>query len=167
VTRARTTRRLPNVAVFVVIAVMSSGVGGCSVHGLSFVQDDRVVITEPAGGATISLPFDLEWSSEGFDGSYAVFFDRPPMRPDRTLLSLVPTQDACRTDPACPTVEWLSIRQVYVTHQTALHVEQLPELRASNRAADRHEVTIVLLDEEGRRMGEAAFTRDFIVDRED
>jgi len=165
VTRGRATKWRQRIAVLGVVAVMSSGAGACSVHGLSFVQDDRIDITQPAGGATISLPFDLTWSSKGFHGTYAVFFDRPPMRPGRTLLSLVPPQDSCRTDPACPTADWLSSRQVHVTRRTALHVDQLPELRSSNRAADRHEVTIVLLDEDGRRMGEAAFTRDFIVDR--
>ena len=45
-------------------------------------------------------------------------------------------------------------------------IDALPDRRANNRAKDRHDLTIVLLDGDGRRSGESAFTKEFIVERE-
>lgn len=139
---------------------------GCAFSGLSFVQDERVKIVEPTANATVSLPFEVQWSVEDFDGTFVVFFDRSPMRPDRPLLSLVPDGDPCRVAPDCPGPAWLASRGVYVTAEPALVVDALPDRRSTNRSKDRHELTIVLLDPQGQRVGEAAFVREFIVERE-
>lgn len=139
----------------------------CGVSGLSFVTDNRVRIVAPTENATVALPLRLTWSARDYGGSFVVLFDRSPMRPNQTLRSLVPEDDPCRTQVDCPDAQWLSERNVYVTDETRLVVENLPDLRGDNdRAKDRHDVTIVLLDEEGQRMGESAFTREFIVERD-
>lgn len=152
----------------VAAAVAALGLlAGCAVQGLSFDRDHRVRILEPSQNETVTLPFDLDWSAEGFTGRFLVLFDRPPMRPGRTLRSLVPEDDSCRNRPGCPDEVWLADRNIYVTDATRLTVDRLPDLRPSNRSRDRHDVTIVLLDDEGRRAGESAFTAEFIVERED
>jgi hypothetical protein len=142
-------------------------VSGCSINGLSFVQDDRIEIMAPGANDRLGLPLEVEWTAANYDGDYAVFFDRSPMKPGQSLLSLVSENDACRAEPGCPDAQWLADHQVYVTNMTTLRVEQLADRRENNRSEDRHEVVIVLLDESGRRVGESAFTNEFIIERED
>ena len=141
---------------------------GCATEGLAFKQDNRLDITAPTQNETVRLPFDVRWDFEGeHPGRFVVFFDRIPMRPGQSLLSLVPEGHPCRSRPACPDEAFLEERWIHVTDQRAVTVKVLPETRTTNRAKDRHELTVVLLDEEGKRLGETAFTREFVIERED
>lgn len=137
----------------------------CAVRGLSFVTDDRLKIVDPKQNATVSLPFEVTWTVKNYDGLFAVFFDRSPIRPNQTLRSLVPSDDPCRSESSCPDADWLADRNVYVTDGTGVVVDRLPDRRDSDRSKDRHDMTIVLLDENGQRTGESAFTKEFIVER--
>ena len=149
-----------------VAALLLSG-AGCG-RELNFARDDRVSIVAPEENATVTLPLELSWSVEDFVGRFAVFVDRSPMRPGKDVRSLVPREDeVCRANPRCPDENWLSARGVYLTSSPSLVVRSVPDKRSSDRQADRHEVTIVLLDEQGRRQGEGAFIREFRVARED
>jgi len=156
-------RRGPLVSVAVTVSLLP----GCALNGLAFKQDDRVEITSPGSNETLALPLTISWSVEDFDGNFAVFIDRSPMAPSNDLLSLVPRTDPCRTRSSCPDDEWLADHNVYVTDRTSVEVTSLRDRRATSRSEDRHELTIVLLDEDGTRLGESAFVREFIVDRED
>lgn len=140
---------------------------GCAVSGLSFKQDYRVDILNPGENDEVTLPFEVDWTVEDFGGHFAVFFDRSPMGPGKSLLSLVPDDDPCRIEPTCPDAQWLAERDVYVTDRTELLVEVVADQRDSDRSKDRHEMTIVLLDPTGRRVGESAFIKEFVVERED
>jgi hypothetical protein len=140
---------------------------GCALNGLAFAQDERVHIQSPASEATVDLPFDVRWTAEHFDGKFLVLFDRSPMRPGQTLLSLVPHNDPCRSRPRCPDAQWLADHSLFLTADTHVHVDDLAEERTNKRAKDRHQLTIVLLDRQGRRVGESAFIREFTVARED
>jgi hypothetical protein len=140
-------------------------VSGCAVDGLAFVRDDRLDILSPASSATVRLPFEVRWSAPEIDARYLVLFDRTPMRPQQTLRSLVPSDDQCRARPGCPDEQWLADHDLYLTSGTSIRVQDLPEERTTSRAKDRHEVTIVLIDSRGRRIGESVFIREFIVDR--
>ena len=139
---------------------------GCRASGLAFFEDKRVEIVAPAENATTSLPIDVRWTAKGYDGYFGVLFDRSPMAPNRPLLSLVPDDDPCRQQDVCPTPEWLAERFIYVTDRTQLRVDTLPDSRNNDRSKDRHQVTIVLLDQDGRRVGESAFVNEFIVERD-
>jgi hypothetical protein len=139
---------------------------GCG-RELDFARDDRVSIVRPEENATVALPLELSWTAKDFSGRFAVFVDRSPMRPGQDVRSLVPREDeVCRANPACPDESWLSARGVYLTTSPSLVVRSVADKRSSNRQADRHEVTIVLIDEQGRRQGEGAFIREFRVARE-
>jgi hypothetical protein len=145
------------------IAVLTSG---CAVNGLSFVIDDRVEIVRPTSNEELTLPLTVTWTVDDYDGYFAVFFDRSPVRPNQNLRSLVPRDDPCRIDDACPDEAWLAAHGVYVTRTTSLTIPNLADRRDSSHAKDRHDLTIVLLDSTGKRQGEAAFSREFIVSRE-
>lgn len=149
------------------VAAMALLGSGCAVNGLSFVEDERVHDLRPRSGETVQLPFELTWSVRDFDGRFGVFVDRAPMKPGRGLDSLVPEDDPCRSDPACPDAKWFADRGVFVVDQPRLPFEVLPDRRKNHRSKDRHEVVIVLLDREGRRVGEATFVTELIVERED
>jgi hypothetical protein len=95
-----------------------------------------------------------------------MFFDRSPMRPNQDLLSLVDQDDPCRQAPVCPDAQWLENHgPIYVTAEPGLQVSTLPNLRPNDRSEDRHLLTLVLLDERGRRVGESTFIREFIIER--
>jgi hypothetical protein len=61
----------------------------------------------------------------------------------------------------------LADRGVFVTDEPRLRVDQLPDRRKNDRSNDRHDKVVVLLDDEGRRVGESTFVTEFIVERED
>ena len=163
----RTSRRANVPAVLVMLCAASVVTSACGVRDLDYVQDDRVAITAPGTNDAVTLPFEVSWTVEDFDGRFAVFFDRSPMPRGRDLRSLVPRDDGvCRADPECPDAGWLAARGIYVTDETHLTISALPDLRQTSRQKDRHEVVIVLLDERGERVRESAFIREFMVDRD-
>lgn len=149
-----------------VVAALLLAASACG-RELDFARDERVSIVQPDENATVQLPLELSWTAEDFDGRFAVFVDRSPMRPGKDVRSLVPREDeVCRSNPRCPDENWLSARGVYLTSSPLLVVRSVPDRRSSDHQADRHEITIVLLDDEGRRQGEGAFIREFRVERE-
>jgi hypothetical protein len=139
---------------------------GCAAEGLSFTADTRVRITSPREHDPVRLPFEVRWQTRGDDVRYGVFFDSTPMRPGEGLRSLVPDGDPCYRDPRCPDARWLSLRGIYVTDGTTLRIDALPDLRRGNATKDVHQLTLVLLDSSGRRAGETAYVREFVVERE-
>jgi hypothetical protein len=142
-------------------------VGAACGRQLDFSRDERVSITQPQENDTVTLPLALSWTAKDYEGRFAVFVDRSPMRPGKDLRSLVPREDeVCRANPRCPDEDWLAARGVYLTTVPSLVVPSVPDRRASKHQSDRHDVTIVFLDEHGRRQGEGAFIREFRVNRE-
>jgi hypothetical protein len=142
---------------------------GCAVDGLAFRVDDRVEITAPADRAQVSLPVTIEWTGERLDASdggpfFAVFVDRAPIKPGQSLRALA--DDSCNRTPGCPDLGYLEDRFVFLTDGNAVTLDAVPERGGSQRtsADDRHEATIVLVDGEGRRIGEAAYTVEFTVE---
>ena len=149
----------------------------CVPQGLAFRLDDRLTITAPADRAQVSLPVTLEWEVEDFDvvepgtdpredaGYFAVFVDRAPVPPGKTLAHVARNDSGCRAGDGCPDAEYLAGRGIYTTTDTRLVLEQLP--RGEEDERERHTATIVLLDGAGKRLGESAFEVVFEVDREE
>lgn len=139
-------------ALLVVVAVVSTG---CA-KGLAFRVDERVSITAPRDRESVSLPVVLRWNVEGFDivepgtavrkdaGYFAVFVDRAPMRPGARF---VPQRGA------------------YTTTATELVIGEVDA--DPGTGSERHTATIVLLDGDGRRIGESAFDVVFQIEREE
>ena len=157
--------------VFIGAVVSVLVLAGCGFQGLDFFQDDRVEIIAPENGETVVLPVVIEWTVEDFivatpdepGGSFVVFVDREPMRPGQSLDALV--DDACERRDGCPDEEWFNDRGIYPTIETSVVLEAVPARRGDPGGDEVHEATIVLLDEEGRRSGEAAFSVTFEIDR--
>jgi hypothetical protein len=146
------------------MALLALAVPACSGQDLAFRTDERVEIVRPSDRSEVRLPVRLEWRAELGEGAYfAAFVDRAPIRPGQSLSVLA--DDACDRTPRCPDLQYLRDRYVFVTERTSLVLDTLPQKGGSTRtgARDRHEATIVLIDPDGRRIGESAYTVEFSV----
>ena len=152
--------------------------GGCAMSGLAFRVDDRLTIVRPAEREVVKLPVTVQWEIDDFEvtgadggadqasGYFGVFVDRAPQPPGQTVKWFAKDDDACRPADGCPDGEYLATRGVFTTRKTQFVVKTLPPPPTDQ--ADRrefHEVTVVLLDGSGRRIGESAFSIEFEVDR--
>lgn len=167
-----------SVGAVVVLALLATG---CSTSGLQFREDDRVAITTPRYREKVELPLTIDWEVHAFEvtgpggqardnaGYFAVLIDAEPPPPGESLAYYGRDDTSCRPEAGCPDEDYLAARGVYTTTQTEFHVERLaPASGVDVRAGDpdRHEVTIILLDGQGRRIGESVWTQPFEVVRE-
>jgi hypothetical protein len=120
----------------------------------------------------VRLPVDLTWtirdftvknSPSGRGGAFAVFVDRAPVPPGKTLSWLAREDASCTTTPGCPDTAYLAKLGVYRTTATHLTITALPPTDPTSQTPDRHEATIILLDDNGKRIGETAFVVTFKV----
>lgn len=151
---------------------------GCSVSNLDLVNDHRLHFLQPADRAHLRLPVVLRWTmagsapaSSGPTGAagagryFAIFVDQAPVRPGQTLAAVASGDRSCRRSDGCPNALYLSARQVYMTSAESFvldHVDSIPNARQKEQL---HEVTVVLVDGTGRRIGESAWYRDFWLPR--
>jgi hypothetical protein len=160
--RSAVARRLPLVVLVALVALLPA----CGLHGLSFVQDDRVSIISPDDRAEVDLPLTVRWTVEDFDrktGSFGVFVDRAPQPPGRTLAWLARDDEVCKATRGCPDAAYLAQHDAYRTRKTSFTVTEVQDLDRDNTQREFHEVTVVLLDDQGERIGESAFSVEFEV----
>lgn len=150
----------------------------CDVSAYAFRVDESITITEPEARSVVPLPVTVRWTDETPPADlrvapadptaeyYAVFVDRSPLAPGRTLSSLGEDPELCAADPACPDEVRLRDKGVFLTAEPQLVLEFLPDLRPSARASskDPHEVTIVRMRGDSR-VSESAFIHNFFVQR--
>ena len=144
----------------------------CLPSGLAFTQDKRLDIVAPESHADVSLPVTIRWDVEDFritghDGSsdpdagyFGVFVDRAPVPPGKPLTWVAHSDTLCVATPGCPDRQYLEDHDTYETTDTSFTLEQLPDLDAYH-GHELHEVTVVLLDGTGTRIGESAWYVDF------
>lgn len=148
-------------------------VAGCDVAGMAFVKDERLRIVEPGERSDVTLPVTLRWEVHGFEvtgrdgrsvsdaGYFAVFVDRLPVPPGKTLEWFALQDGTCQGGP-CGTVD--NLADIYTTEETALTLNTLPAVRETS-GQELHTVRIVLLDGTGQRIGESAFRVQFNFER--
>jgi len=117
-----------------------------------FRQSDRVQILTPQNFATVHQPLTIRWQAADFsaphDGRFAVFVDRDPMSAGSNIADYAP-QDR---------------RGIYVVEATSLHLNLLTPLAGVDPAEqNHHDVTVVMLDRGGARIGEYAGFAEFTV----
>lgn len=146
---------------------------GCDISNMEFVEDTRVRVVEPEARSTVTLPATLRWEVTEFEvtgrdgqssadaGYFAVFVDRHPIPPGKTLEWYSQQDESCGGSP-CGTVENLS--DIYTTEGTELELSRLPAID-QGRAVEQHEAVVVLLDGTGARIGESAFFVRFNFER--
>lgn len=140
------------VALLTLAALAALQLTGCEQY--LFRQSDRVQITTPQIYTTVREPLIIRWQAQDFaapqDGSFAVFIDRDPMPPGDTLSDFP-----------------LNERDgIHVLDQTSLHIDVLPaQVGVDPAEQNHHDVTVVLLDRQGHRIGEYAGFTEFTVTR--
>jgi hypothetical protein len=140
--------------------------GACGGMSGALVRDDAVEILHPAPMEVVRTPLEVRWNGDlGPDESFAVFVDRVPIPPGTSIDDAF--EDACDGVPACPDETFLSVRGV---HLTGDHEVTIPVLTPRGgvdgaSALDVHRVTIVVVDHDGTRRGERAWSTEFRVAR--
>lgn len=173
-TSSRPVRR-PSVACLVAgLALVATS---CT-SGLAFVQDRRVHITQPHGNKKVSLPLTVRWTVHDFRvtgpngnnapdaGYFGIFLDRTPVPPGKALAWIARDDRTCARISGCPDTKYLNDRHVYFTTSTEITFNLLPDLSAQG-GHETHEVTVVLLDGRGVRIGESAWYTTFHYDRKE
>lgn len=162
---------LPTRTLILAATALALTLASCGISGLSFVQDERVDIVRPKDRAEVQVPITIAWTVKDFAvgpgaGSFGVFVDRAPTRSGKTLAWLFRGEDTCKGDDGeklCATPDFLSQRNVFQTTDTEFTLQLVPKLTGDDRRRQFHEATIILLDEQGRRVGEGAWSIQFEV----
>jgi hypothetical protein len=147
-----------------VLLALGLGVGGCS--GQEFRQDRRLTFRTPTSDALTHLPVTVSWSMKDFTtsgptgGRYAVFVDRQPIKVGHNVDSVLPSGTK-------PSATLLANANVYVTATPDLRLTIVPDLSDNHQTRQRHTATVVLLDPDGTRSNESAWSRSFDLDKTD
>lgn len=148
-------------------------VAACDMSTMAFIQDKRVRIIEPGDRSSVDMPVTLRWTADEFSvtgrdgqsstdaGYFAIFVDRSPIPPGKTLEWFATQDDSCWGEP-CGTVDRLP--DIYTTEEPILELHRLPSVREA-AGQELHRVVIVLLDGTGARIGESAFDVSFNLQR--
>ncbi|MBI4932731.1 MAG: hypothetical protein HY828_02560 [Actinobacteria bacterium] len=142
------------------LVAVAVGLSGCATGDLSFRQDVRLSIVDPADRSDVAQPFEVRWTLRDprpNELQFAMLVDQRPPRPGQSIESLLPDEvrDSTRCDAACRTAA-LAARGVTVTTDTASVVERLARRHGvSAERRRRHEVSVIVLDADLRRVGEA------------
>lgn len=173
-THSATVSRLPVLSSIVGLALLASS---CATSGLAFVQDDRLEIVAPKSQEKVTLPVTVRWQVDGFRvtgpdgrsdenaGYFGIFVDRAPVPPGKTLDWIARDDKHCLANPECPDELYFADRDVYTTMNTEFRFEQLPD-QGTYRGHEIHDVSIVLFDGTGHRIGESAWYVSLRYDRD-
>ena len=143
--------------------LLVAAVAGCANYrDLAFSKDDSIRFVSPKPLTLVKLPMTLRWAVRGSPraASYAVFVDKAPVKPGRTLRDVVRHDDACKAAGSCLDAQSLASRGVYLTADTSLQLTAVATL-ASHQTVQVHDAILILLDAAGRRIGEAAWDVQF------
>lgn len=145
-----------------------AGLAACGTSDLAFSKDESVKVVSPSNRSTVRLPVQIRWRTPGLfkqtgDGPYfAVFVDRAPVQPGQSLRAVA--DDSCNRTPGCPDASYLRDRYVYVTKDRSVTLDAVPKKSGQRVGADdSHDATIILVDGNGRRIGESAYNVQFTV----
>jgi hypothetical protein len=164
--------RVPRLRACAVLAGLGLAATACLPRGLAFVQDKRLDIFAPKSHTTVSVPVTIRWHVHGFRvtghtgssnpdaGYFGVFVDRAPVPPGKPLSWVAHGDKQCAATQGCPDRTYLQDHDTYATNGMSFTLHQLPDLGAYH-GHELHEVTIVLLDGRGLRVGESAWYVDF------
>jgi hypothetical protein len=166
--------RPPQRATAAAVLAMALLLSGCAVKGLGFREDDRVEIVSPKNHSTLTLPVTVRWRTKDFRvtgpggtpsddaGYFAVFLDRSPQPPGETVEWLAKEDQTCFRSRGCPDAEWFTNHKIFPTTASSFTIDVLPT-RTKEDLRTVHEVTVVLLDASGLRIGESSFWVEFRV----
>lgn len=124
-------------------------------EGLSFRRDHLLSITHPVDRAAVTVPFEVRWSTRDLPAGarFAVLLDRTPPPAGEGLDWFARHDPACTRDSDCPDDDYLEGLHVHVIEGTSFTVSSVPRTQR-HEERELHDVTVILLDRDGRRIGE-------------
>jgi len=158
------------------VVAMAVATTSCIAHGLAFVRSTQVEIVSPQSHSLVRTPVTVRWRVHGFRvtghdgrsspnaGYFGVFVDRAPVPPGKPLSWVAHGDRQCEHTRGCPDRTYFADHDTYATTNTSFTLHALPDQTAYH-GHELHEVTIVLLDGRGDRIGENAWYIDFRYDR--
>ena len=132
---------------------------------VAFKQDHRVSIVYPRNRQKVTLPMTVRWTVKNFDGTFGVLLDRAPQPPGEPLTWFARNDKSCKRVSSCPDAAYLARHNVFAVTDTEFPVPVVHGPPSNFKGKDIHEVNIVLLDRQGRRIGDTAFNVEFEVPR--
>jgi len=172
---ARTARRC---AVAVALLALLTGCGLTHLQNLNFRVDQRLHFVGLKDRANVHLPLTIRWQMSDFTvtaqgaapptrkaGYFALFVDRPPIRPGQTMKAICKADPFERGDSNCPNAAYLDSKLVYPTTSDSVTLDSIPNLPGNKDKKQLHTFIVVLMDPSGRRMGESAWELDLRLPR--
>lgn len=154
------------------LLLVLASTAGCQVDRLQFQNDHRLSFQTPQARHRVAAPVTISWTMKDFDavgldgsresgkGAFALFVDRAPMPVGKNLKWLARNDAGCKRDARCPDAEFLANSGVFVTTDTSVTLDVLPQAGAGV-GDEQHYVNVVLLDGTGHRIGESAWYLPF------
>ena len=141
---------------------------------LSFLPDRRLSMVAPEEEEEVNLPLVVRWEVDDFPreggNHFGVYVDTDIPSPDKIVrLRVCSTREQLPPQPG----EFRGIcrdqrKEVFFTEETSFSLECFePRFNLGARRLNDHRVTVILLDGENRRVGEAAASVPFRVDPDD
>ena len=163
-------------AVALGVSAVLLSMSGCALSGLAFEQDQRLRFESPSYRQKVTLPYTIRWSMSDFQvtgetgeggessGYFEVLFDTGPQPPGQGLDYFARDDASCKSSGSCPNEHYLAQRGVYTTTDqffTVKHLPPAPGVDLNRGQPDIHDVTIVLLNGAGKRIGESSWSTSF------
>lgn len=140
---------------------------------ISFSADHRLSFESPEQEADVELPVRLDWEVEDFPlrggNRFAVFIDEPPVGPKRVVRLQVCTEGE-KLPPQAGSMRKVckdDRKRIFFADDTSLTIDCFePRFDAPKRQRNAHTATVILIDGDDRRVGQAATRVRFHVDEE-
>jgi hypothetical protein len=156
-----------------VLVTLTSACGVAHPGDLSYRTDKRLHFLAPKARTVVKTPIDVRWSISDFTvqapgsapasekaGYFAVFVDRAPIKPKETMRVVAKRDEVCLHRPGCPDESYLEDRRIYTTTSYGLTLEQIPPIAGDTERIQLHQITVILMDTTGHRIGESAWQLD-------
>jgi hypothetical protein len=138
---------------------------------ISFKADHRLSFDTPDQEDDVHIPVHLVWKVKDFPlrggHHFAVFIDKAPVGPDRTVRIRLCTEGE-KLPPQLGTDRKIckdDLQRILIAQRTSLLIKCFqPRFDAPKRQRNTHTATVVLVDGQDRRIGQASTTVRFHVD---
>ncbi|MHB8465749.1 MAG: hypothetical protein ACYDD7_13075 [Acidimicrobiales bacterium] len=158
------TRRVRVLAVALAATSAALALSACNGVDPLLKRGKAVTFRAPRNGAAVTLPVTVRWSGTlPRGGSYGVMIDAAPPPPGKSIWSLVSDKVGCFSVQLCHTEQNLQAHGADFTSASSYEFSDTTFATGSRRG--HHEVTIVILDRDLRRVDENAYTVAFNVGR--
>jgi hypothetical protein len=151
----------------VVGLIAALAAGGCA-HAPLFVANKSLRIASPKPMAVVAAPVQVSWQTAELPAratQFLVFVDTPPIHPGQSLRALASGDPSCVPKAGCPNAEYLAARDIFLTSRHSVSIPFVAALSGleGHDALAIHQLTVILLDARGARVGEYAYTMQFRV----